>query len=66
MFIGVVKRYDGTKGEGFIARDEGPDVFVHYKTVKEAGLKSLDVGQKVAFDLKQGKTGPVADKLRVL
>ena len=54
---GTVKWFNGTKGYGFIARDEGPDVFVHYSAIDGNGFRTLQEGQKVEFTLEQGPKG---------
>jgi len=67
MNSGTVKWFNSTKGFGFIAPDDGAsDVFVHISAVERAGLRSLNEGQKVSFDLVQDrKSGKVAaDNLR--
>ena len=56
MATGTVKWFNGTKGYGFIQPDEGgPDVFVHISAVERAGLRSLNEGQKVTYDLERDK-----------
>ena len=56
MTTGTVKWFNGTKGYGFIQPDEGgPDVFVHISAVERAGLRSLNEGQKVTFELERDK-----------
>ena len=56
MSTGTVKWFNGTKGYGFIQPDEGgADVFVHISAVERAGLRSLDEGQKVTFELERDK-----------
>ncbi|CAA6603427.1 MAG: cold-shock protein [Alphaproteobacteria bacterium] len=61
MATGTVKWFNGTKGFGFIQPDEGgADVFVHISAVERAGLRGLNEGQKVSFDLERGKTGKMA------
>lgn len=56
MSTGTVKWFNGTKGFGFIQPDEGgPDVFVHISAVERAGLRSLDEGQKVTYELERDK-----------
>ena len=61
MATGTVKWFNGTKGFGFIQPDEGgPDVFVHISAVERGGLRSLDEGQKITYELERdprsGKT----------
>ena len=58
--IGTVKWFNGGKGYGFITRDGGPDVFVHYSAIQGDGFKNLEEGQKVAFTVEQGPKGPQA------
>ena len=55
--IGTVKWFNETKGYGFIARDNGPDVFVHYSAIQGNGFKTLKEGQGVEFELGQGPKG---------
>ncbi len=56
MSSGTVKWFNGTKGFGFIQPDEGgADVFVHISAVERAGLRSLDEGQKVSYELERDK-----------
>lgn len=57
---GTVKWFNGTKGYGFIARDNGPDVFVHYSAIRGSGFRSLEEGQKVEFTVEQGPKGAQA------
>jgi CspA family cold shock protein len=57
---GTVKWFNGTKGYGFIARDNGPDVFVHYSAIRGNGFRSLEEGQKVEFTVEQGPKGAQA------
>ena len=56
---GTVKWFNGSKGFGFISREEGDDVFVHFSAIQEEGFKNLDEGQKVEFDV---VTGPKGDQ----
>ena len=57
---GTVKWFNGTKGYGFIARESGPDVFVHYSAIRGNGFRSLEEGQKVEFTVEQGQKGAQA------
>jgi len=60
METGTVKWFNGSKGFGFIEREEGPDVFVHFNAIQGDGYKSLDEGDKVQFEVEQGPKGPNA------
>ncbi|MDR7169718.1 cold-shock protein [Nocardia aobensis] len=67
MSQGSVKWFNGEKGFGFIAQDEGgPDVFVHYSEISGSGFKSLDEGQRVEFEVGQGQKGPQAQNVRAI
>ncbi len=57
METGTVKWFNGTKGYGFITREEGDDVFVHYKAIVGDGYKSLEEGDEVQFEVGQGPKG---------
>ena len=57
---GTVKWFNGIKGYGFIARDGGPDVFVHFSAIQGDGFRNLEEGQKVEFTVEQGPKGPQA------
>jgi len=57
---GTVKWFNGEKGYGFIAREGGPDVFVHYSAIQGEGFKNLMEGQQVEFSVEQGPKGPQA------
>lgn len=57
---GTVKWFNNTKGFGFIGRDEGPDVFVHYSAINSEGYNSLQEGDQVEFEIVQGQKGPQA------
>lgn len=59
-FEGKVKWFNETKGYGFIQQDNGPDVFVHYSSIKTDGFKTLAEGQRVHFDIVEGERGPKA------
>ena len=55
---GTVKWFNAEKGYGFIASEEGSDVFVHHSQINASGFKTLEEGQKVTFDVTQGQKGP--------
>ncbi len=55
--IGTVKWFNASKGYGFIAREDGPDVFVHYSAIQTDGFRTLQEGQKVEFTIEQGPKG---------
>jgi len=57
MEQGTVKWFNGAKGFGFISRESGEDVFVHYKSIVGDGYKSLNDGEKVQFEVQQGAKG---------
>jgi CspA family cold shock protein len=54
---GIVKWFNGTKGYGFLEREGGPDVFVHFSAIQGEGFKNLQEGQKVEFTVEQGPKG---------
>ncbi|MBE3562415.1 MAG: cold-shock protein [Hydrogenibacillus schlegelii] len=60
MYQGRVKWFNATKGYGFIERDGGEDVFVHYTAIVGEGYKTLEEGQRVSFEIVQGARGPQA------
>ncbi len=61
MSTGTVKWFNSSKGYGFIAPDDGSeDLFIHHSDIKTEGYASLDEGQKVEFEIGQGKKGPCA------
>ena len=55
--VGTVKWFNATKGFGFIGREEGEDVFVHYSAIKMDGYRRLEEGQKVEFSIENGPKG---------
>lgn len=63
---GTVKFFNAEKGFGFISRDSGDDVFVHYSSIQSDGYKSLDEGQAVEFDVVPGRKGEEAQNVRVV
>ncbi len=63
---GVVKWFNGSKGYGFIERESGGDVFVHYTAIVGQGFRNLEEGQVVEFDVTQGAKGLQADNVIVV
>ncbi len=66
MLTGTVKWFNDSKGYGFIATEEGKDVFVHYSGISGDGHKTLYEGQKVEFEITEGPKGPQASSVTVL
>ncbi len=60
MAEGTVKWFNDSKGFGFIASENGPDVFVHHTAIQGDGFKTLAEGDRVSFDTEQGDKGPKA------
>ena len=63
QYRGVVKWFNNAKGFGFLGRNDGADVFVHYSSIQSDGYKSLQEGDVVEFDVIQGTKGPQADQV---
>lgn len=67
MSTGTVKWFDSTKGFGFITPDEGgQDLFVHHSEIQMEGYATLDDGQKVEYEIGEGRKGPCASKVTPL
>ena len=66
MATGTVKFFNNEKGYGFISRDDGDDVFVHYSNIQGSGYRSLEEGQRVEFDIGPGRKGDEAQNVRVI
>jgi CspA family cold shock protein len=64
--VGVVKWFNNDKGYGFIKRNSGEDVFVHHTAIQSSGYRTLNEGEKVEFDVKQGPKGLQAENVRRL
>ncbi|WP_242825805.1 cold-shock protein [Cellulosilyticum sp. ST5] len=63
MMTGTVKWFNAEKGFGFIAREDGDDVFVHFSAIQGDGYKTLEEGQKVNFEITQGNRGAQAENV---
>jgi CspA family cold shock protein len=63
---GVVKWFNATKGYGFLQRESGDDVFVHYSEIRGTGYRKLDEGQNVEFAVVEGEKGPQAQDVVAL
>lgn len=66
MTTGIVKWFDPKKGYGFIDGAGQPDVFVHHANFKPKGLRTLNQGDKISFEIVQGEKGPRADEVEVV
>ena len=65
--LGVVKWFNGEKGYGFIARDNGEkDVFVHFSAISAEGFRTLREGQRVEFEVVEGDKGPQAQNVELI
>ncbi|WP_199505536.1 MULTISPECIES: cold-shock protein [unclassified Halanaerobium] len=63
MYSGKVKWFNDQKGFGFIERESGDDVFVHFSAINSDGFKSLEEGQEVEFEVVEGDRGPQAENV---
>lgn len=64
--IGTVKWFNGSKGYGFIERENGGDVFVHFSAIQGNGFRNLEEGQRVEFTVEQGDKGPQASNVTLI
>jgi CspA family cold shock protein len=64
LATGTVKWFNSEKGYGFISREDGPDVFVHFSNIQMQGYKTLEEGQRVEFEIAQGRKGEEAQNVR--
>ncbi len=62
--MGTVKWFDSAKGFGFLVRDSGSDIFVHFSSIQGEGFRSLEEGQRVEFSVGQGPKGPIATEVK--
>lgn len=63
---GTVKWFDAKKGYGFITKEDGEDIFVHYSAIQAEGYKTLKEGDKVEFEVQNGQKGPQAANVKVI
>ncbi|MGI9601576.1 MAG: cold-shock protein [Acidimicrobiales bacterium] len=66
MPVGTVKFFNDQKGYGFISREDGDDLFVHYSNIVGSGRRSLLDGQRVEFEVGEGQKGPEATNVQVI
>lgn len=63
---GTVKWFNGDKGYGFVTQENGPDLFVHYSEIQGSGFRSLNEGDRVEFEVTEGKKGKQASAVVVI
>ena len=63
IYTGKVKWFDAKKGYGFIEREDGDDVFVHFSAIQDDGFKTLEEGEEVEFEIVEGDEGPQAENV---
>ena len=66
MADGKVKWFNESKGYGFIEQDNGPDIFDHYNGISGSGFKTLNEGDKVTFEIEEGRKGPNAVNVEIV
>ncbi len=66
LVSGVVKWFNDDKGFGFIERESGSDVFVHFRAINGTGRRTLAEGQRVSFEVSEGEKGPQAENVSVV
>ncbi len=66
MSEGTVKWFNEKKGFGFIEKEDGGDIFVHYSSIQSNGFKTLHEGQRVSFEIEDSQKGPTATNVRPL
>lgn len=64
MVVGTVKWFSEKKGYGFLSREDGEDVFVHYSAIQGDGFRTLQEGEKVEFEVTEGQKGPQATNVK--
>ncbi len=64
--LGKVKWFNNSTGFGFLSQEDGPDVFVHYRSIQTEGYQSLQSGESVSFEIVRGSRGPQAERVQPL